>query len=393
MHTTAIIAEYNPFHKGHEYLIRKARESGATHVVIFMSGNYVQRGEPALFEKQIRARAAIDGGADLVIEIPVPYAVSTAERFAFGGVSLANGLGIVDTLTFGVETENLGSLLKIAEILETKDFYTAMRPYLDKGESFATAREYAVRDRLGSETAEVLHLPNNILGIEYLRQLIRSRSKIEPQVFRRIGEGYHSEQGGEYASASAFRHCWAVDPVAALELVSHESADRYVWAREEGAHLDYDRYHDVLLASLRRLEEADFARIPDLSEGIENRLFQSVRKATTYEELISIATTKRYASSRLRRLFLSAFLSVPTDLAKQTPPYLRVLAANNRGFEVLSESKKHATMPVSTSLMKLERLNDKCKAFTQVEARSTDLYNALLVHRKPCGTDYQIGME
>ena len=112
MHTTAIIAEYNPFHKGHEYLIRKARENGATHVVILMSGNYVQRGEPALFEKQVRARTAIDGGADLVIEIPVPYAVSTAERVAFGGVSLANGLGIVDTLTFGVETDDLGLYLR-----------------------------------------------------------------------------------------------------------------------------------------------------------------------------------------------------------------------------------------------------------------------------------------
>lgn len=387
-----IVAEYNPFHNGHAYLIQEARKAGATHIVAVMSGNFVQRGEPACMPKVVRANAAIAAGADLVLELPLPYAMATAERFAFGAISLLVSLGCVNMLAFGSECGNLKLLEEAAKAVSSPYCHTYTRHLLESGIPYAQARQEAVSLLYGPKIAEVLSDPNNILGVEYLRQLSQlPENSIRPFTIERQGPSHDSpDQQEGLSSASRLRELLAQEDFEQWESLVPEASMRiYQSAIQSGlAPFSLSRLENAVLAVLRRMEKTEFASLPDVSEeGLSNRLYDAVRQATSLEELYTLTKTKRYPLSRIRRLVWSAFLGVPSQLMQLSPPYIRVLSFNKKGAEILSLASQSAQLPLSHSLARLEAL-EECKPFTTLEARATDLYSLGLPSVPPCGTDY-----
>lgn len=397
MRITGIIAEYNPFHNGHHLLAQSARRAGADAVVAVMGGNWLQRGEPALFPKEVRARAALLSGVDLVLELPLSYAVAAAERFARGGVSLLLGLGCVDTLAFGSECGDLPALERCATALADPRLDGEIRRRLAQGFPYAAARQQGVAALFGEETAAPLSRPNDILAVQYLRELARLGGGLRSFTIPRQGAGHHSaapcpgaDGAPPTASASWIRgRLLAGEWEQAAPCLPAGSREVLKGALTQGHWADPARLELPLLAVLRRIGPDDFARLPDLSEGLEHRLAEAVRCSATLAELLDRAVTKRYPRARLRRILLAAYLGIPPDLGAAPPPYLRVLGMSPRGAQVLARAKGTASLPLSHSLARLERTGDRAAAFAALESRATDLYGLLCTARRPCGTDYQ----
>ena len=390
MVTAGVVAEYNPFHLGHHWHLQETRRRGVSHIVAVMSGCYVQRGEPALWDKWVRTRAALLGGADLIIELPLPYACATAERFAWGAASLLHALGVVDVISFGCEAGNEEQLRMCAKAIGDRRVLDAIPQELAGGITYAVARQRAAARFYGDQTAALLRQPNNILGAEYLLALERLGSAIDPLAIPRRGAA-HDGQGAEdgFASASFLRQLYlqgrqqeaaAFLPPAGKALLDQAYGDGLCWQPE--------LLERPLLTRLRSMSREEMAALPDLSEGLENRLYGAVRRSCTVNELLEELKTKRYSHARLRRLLMSAFLGIPKDFCRISPPYLRVLGFNERGLEILREAKKKASLPLSHSLAELERAGETAAAFAALEARSTDLYHLLPPSPRPCGLDY-----
>lgn len=393
MKIAGVIAEYNPFHNGHAYHLQQIRAMGATHIVAVMSGNFVQRGTPALADKQLRTRAILQGGVDLVIELPLPYACSTAERFACGAVTLLDAMGCVDTLCFGSENGSIEPLLKMADLLESPQMAEALEHYLQEGISFAAARQKAAASFVGEEAARMLSSPNNILGVEYLRRLSLLGSRIVPQTILRKGIGhdqYLSDlSSSRFASGSQIRKLitagqWEESshflPEYSLALLQN--------ACQRGKLTDRTRLELILLARLRCMSIEELRILPDISEGLEYRVNAAIRTACTYDDLLEQLKTRRYPTARLRRILISALLGLQADDCHTPPPYLRVLGMNSRGKEILAKIKSAGRLPVSTSPARLEETSEAASRFVQLEALSTDLYQLLFSRPGGCGKDY-----
>ena len=385
MKTAVIITEYNPFHRGHQWQIQQLREQGFTHVVSVMSGCFVQRGAPAIFHKSDRARMALQGGADLVIELPLPYACATAQRFAFGGVALADALGCADALCFGSECGDIDKLNAVVDALESPKLKAPLDQYLAQGMTFAKARTLAVADLTSPEIAALLEEPNNTLGIEYMLQLRQLNSSLEAVTIARKGASHHSTDAQDgFASASHIRSLLLnKQATAAHSLVSAETRETLQTLSPICAD---DR---ILLSRLRTLSKEQLRCLPDCSEGIENRLYQAIRDSVSVEEIWEKTKSKRYSHARIRRLCMNAFLGVEDGLHQQLPPYLRVLGFNERGRELLSLARKQAKLPVSGSLADLSKTSPLAAEFAALEAQSVDLYNLFEENLKLCGEDYR----
>ena len=388
---TGIIAEYNPFHKGHQLHIQTARQQGATHIAVVMSGNFVQRGAPALLSKHLRARAALESGADLVMELPLPYACATAQRFAYGGVATLQGLGCVDELFFGSESGNLEGLEKASQAIDDPRLGEALEPLLAQGMTFAEARQKAVSQLYGESVGALLGDPNDILGIEYLRQLRLQQSAIRPALMERVGPGHDSAAAsGFITSASQLRNLLAQGAIGvASNYMPKPSAE--ICRLSLASHVAPASFYPAeraILARLRTMSVEDLARLPDISEGLENRLYDAIRSATTLEELLTACKTKRYTLSRLRRILLSAFLGLEARHSQLPPPYIHVLGFTPAGKEILTAAKDTCTLPLSHSLAQLRDLGGDAETFARLEASSTDLYCLMLPHAAPCGLDY-----
>ncbi|MBO4339080.1 MAG: nucleotidyltransferase family protein [Clostridia bacterium] len=383
MRICGIVAEYNPFHNGHKYLIEKIRESGFDCIVAVMSGNFVQRGESAVIEKHLRANQALLNGVDLVIELPTPFAVSSAEKFALGSVGILDSLGVVDSLCFGSECGNIDVLEKIAD-LNTKGI---INKYLNDGITYAQAFEKLVENDLGSEYSSVLSNPNNILGIEYIKALNALKSDIKPFTVQRYGVSHDSDEPeGEYCSASYIRNninnnciCDYM-PDSAYEIIKKAVSDRI-------CPVSLSNNERQILSYLRRFDRDYFSSLPDISEGIENRLCSSVREACSLEELYTLVKTKRYTMARVKRLVLSAYLGITSDFSDSLPPYIKVLGFNDRGREVLKISKEKVKKPVLTLASEFYSADEMCKKFYELECRATDLYFTLTPEILPCGRE------
>lgn len=391
MTIAAIAAEYNPFHNGHAYHIAKTREAGATHIVAIMSGNFTQRGTPAFAEKRARVRSALAGGADLILELPLPYAMATAQRFAFGVAGIAEGMGCVDVLSFGSESGYLSILKAAANAVDSAPVCERMVQMLSTGMTFARARQQAVSELCGDEIAEMLGSPNDALAVEYIRQLKLLGSRIVPFAVMRNGARHDDIAAkGEMASASFLRalaHSGGALAVADfMPAASHAALEAAM--QESLAPFDEKKLQSMMLSVLRRMTAEELSRVPDLSEGLENRIYAAIRQACSVEEIYTLAKSKRYTAARIRRVVMSAFLGMESIYGDQKPPYIRVLGFNPRGREVLSRMKETATLPVSDSLAYLSRVNEVCAAFVELEARTTDLYLLGLPVIRPCGYDY-----
>lgn len=388
MPVCGIIAEFNPYHNGHQALIDAARKHGATQIVCVMSGNFVQRGSIAIADKHIRAKAALQCGADLILELPLAYAMSTAQHFAKGAVFLLNALGCVDMLAFGSECGSSADLRRVANAIDDDEVTASMRERLRDGLTFAKARELAVEQVYGADTAALLRAPNNILGIEYLRQMSLQGMTAEAFTMKRIGAEHHGDTASNgFASASYLRD--HADAATLAAFVPAQAAAVYADAVAQGLFpADQTKLETAMLSHLRRMRVEELARLPDISEGLEHRMYAAIREAVTLDGLMQSLKTKRYTMARVRRLILSAFLGLRATDGEISPPYVRVLGFNAAGQNLLGRIKKSCVLPVSASLAELRAHGGACAQFAQMEEIATNLYGLSLPVPLPCGCEY-----
>ncbi len=382
MRAVGIISEYNPFHEGHLYHIRRTREAFGKKcaIVAVMSGNFVQRGELAVFSKHSRAEAAVSApnAVDLVLELPVPYAIASAERFARVGVELIDATGVCEAISFGSECGDLDALRGLARALCSDEFEAKLREKLQNhsGESFATIRQRAARELKGVN-AELLSTPNNTLAIEYLRAIERSGSALGAFTVRREGAEHDADYtDGGYASAAHIRSLMQSGAAySSMKYLPDGAVEVFIREMARGAGPVVAPAADAMIMSaLRRLKAADFARLADVSEGLEHRLVKSIAEAKTVAEAADRAKTKRYAHSRIRRIYMAAFLGIDAGLTASKPQYLRVLAASARGRTLLAEMKKTAKLPILTKPADVKKLGDDARRLFEAEALAGDLY-------------------
>lgn len=377
--TAGIIIEYNPMHSGHLYLLEQVRAHlGAdTAVICAMSGNFVQRGDFALLRKHARARAAVASGVDLVLEIPLPWAAAPAERFADGGVQVLASTGMVDCLAFGSECGDAAALRQVAAALLSWEFSPLLQRELTAGDSFAAARQRAVSDMLGPEAGALLASPNNILGIEYCKALLRQKRTMDVWTVSRQGTPHDGTLcTGDHPSASALRALLTGgEREQALALMPPAMRQAYLEEEAAGrAPVRASVCERAILARLRNMREADFAALDPGREGLCNRLYEASRTAVGVEELLRTAKTRRYPYARLRRMVLWAYLGLTPAMLPEQVPYLRVLAANARGRELLRRMRHTASLPVLTKPADVRRFSVQAQRLLELEARSTDLY-------------------
>ena len=371
-----IIAEYNPFHTGHEYHIARSRELlGADSTVIcVMSGDFVQRGEAALYSKFARAEAACRCGADLVIELPLPWALSSAEGFARGAVGLLGALGATH-LSFGSECGDVQRLERIAENLIDPAVNAEISRELNENanNSYASARQTVLARRLGDE-AKLIEQPNNILAVEYLKAIAEQRLDITPMTVQRIGSGHDMTGDIGPKSASELRRM----------ILSGEKVDNYiptnaldVYSREESLGrqaMSRDFHETAILSRLRMFGENYYNSLPDSGGGLGSRLYKAAHEEATLDGILAAVKTKRYALSRIRRMCLCAALGVKKGAADGTPPYARVLAANSRGCEYLRVLSKDPTIPVITKPAAARTLSAEREQVFELGAAAYELY-------------------
>ena len=368
MDVAGIVAEYNPFHGGHAYHIAQTRRAlGQCAVAAMMSGNFVQRGACAIFDKWTRARAALEGGADLVLELPTVYAMSSAEGFAKGAVGLLAAMGVVTHLSFGSECGDANALRRVAACLDSAPYQAELRRLLDGGSPFAVCRQAAVEALLGRDAAVLLARPNNNLGVEYIRALDALGSPIRPVSIFRAGAGHDGGGHPNYPSASFVRGQILSGALPADNPASLTYCERAVLAR------------------LRVMTAEDWALLPDsgIPEGLPQRLVRAAEQASGLEDFYALAKTKRYAHARIRRLALWAFLGLRERDRPAHPPYLRVLGANGTGRALLREMKARAALPVIT-----KPAHGKGLLLLELEARCTDLYQLCRETPGPCGLEW-----
>ncbi len=379
MKICGVVAEYNPFHRGHAFQFRQIRRllGSDTAIVCCMSGDYVQRGEPAVMSKWARAESAVRCGADLVVELPSPWALQSAEGFARASVGLLAALGCATDLAFGAECPNVDRLQRLAALLLEHETAAATLLELRQGIPYAAARERALYKQVQQEAA-LLRQPNNILAVEYCKALQTLGGGIRPHALARRGPD-HDRQGEEegFCSASQLRSLLAEGKLnEALALLPPES--RRVLAREAAAGRApalASRGDRGAMARLWRLSPAELADLPGASEGLENRLYQAVQQSHTVMEVCDRAKTKRYAHSRLRRMVLCAYLGVSAEESAGLPPYLNLLAFSQRGRAVLSQCRKTASLPLITKPAHSRKLGPEAQAVFAREALRSRLHS------------------
>lgn len=370
MNICATIAEFNPFHNGHSYLINAVKHDFDATIAI-MSGNFVQRGAPSVYDKFSRARAAVLNGVDLVIELPLIYALSSAETFALGAVKTLNAVNCVNTLFFGSETGNIASLQEIAALSlnESDSFKASLRSHLSSGLSYpkALGKVYA---SYGFDE-ELVSSPNNILGIEYIKALIRTKSDIKPLTFKRYGAAHDSfVASNSIASASHIR-----------SLIEKGSfTHNFMPSFPYPAPIFEKHFSDIIIYALKSTSFEELVSIPDCSPELASR-FLTASNATDVSDIIDYVKAKNFTESRIRRILWNLVLKnniSPTS----DPTYIRVLAQSKRGSEVISHMKKSSLLPVVQKSVELK----KDKIFL-MESKATNIYNIAAHH--PSGEDFR----
>jgi predicted nucleotidyltransferase len=364
---TGIICEYNPLHLGHKKQMEKIRQlRGAdSGIVCLMSGNFVQRGAPAILDKSLRAKAAVLAGADLVLEMPTTVSLSSAEGFAAGGVSILSSF--CDALCFGAEDASKAALMEAAKVLLDPGFSEALRAQLDKGLSFPAARQAALT-AMGIN-GELVSQPNNILAVEYCKAILRQNCAMEPLPITRCGSYHDTLPNPENPSATALRQL----------LQKGESWQSYV-PREavccfEGAPLHtVESGERAILYRLRSMTDQEFEALPYGSEGLWRKLMHAARKEATLEDILTAVKSKRYTRTRLDRMVMCAFLGITLQDLMEKPPYVRVLAFNDRGREILNLARQTGEFPNAGQQME--------HPYQNLENRWEDYY-ALFSREKP----------
>lgn len=366
MEITGIICEYNPFHSGHYKQLSMIRDNNPNSAIVcLVSGNFVQRGMPAIFDKEIRAKAALFCGADLVLELPVTAALSSAEGFASEGVRILSGF--CDYLSFGSENPDIDILLGTAAALLSPDFSQHLKNHLAERISFPAARQKAL-ENMGLD-GSIVKTPNNILAIEYCKAILSQNAKIKPQPILRQGDFHAETPDVENPSATSLRLllekgeiCDSFVPKDIVNLYSN--ANIHAISNAERA----------ILYCLRTMTDADYSALPYGSEGLWRKLMKNARTLSSLEEIIVATKSKRYTRTRIDRMIMCAFLGLTQADMLSPAPYCRVLALNDRGREVLLNARNSGVFP---------NIGEKIDhPYQQIENRCDDLYG-LFASKQP----------
>ncbi len=373
-----IIAEYNPFHNGHLYQLHKVRkENKNTKIVVCMSSSFVQRGEPAVIDKWSRAKFAVEHGADLVLELPALFSTQNGEIFAKGGVGILGSF--IDALSFGAE-DDINVLSEINEKIKNNLDNDAVKSYLNSGYSLPVAKEMAM-DFLTDEEKNILRTPNNILAMSYLNARDEMGFTFDLMSHSRKNVGYHESYNGNFASATYLRQVIKEDVSTAKNFVP---ASVYNVLNTSKCNL-LENYFEIFKYKLIK-ESDELKKVTDYEHGMENRFLNYI-DAESFEDFINLCSTKRYSKARIRRAALSFILDLDKELIFDSigVPYLRVLASNDTGFDIIREMKK--THMVIDKFSKIDELEDeKIKAIAKKEVSATDLYN--IFYNKKIGEDF-----
>lgn len=378
MVVSGVVCEYNPFHNGHKYMLDGMRKGGATHIIGIMSGNFVQRGEAAVCDKYLRAEMAVRNGADLIIELPLPYAVGTAETFARGSVGILDKLNCVDSLYFGSES-SIDELKNCLDVSETEGFGNKIKSLLDEGLSYPTAFSKAMNN-------PVADTPNNILALEYMKQLRTLESKITPHAILRMGAQHDSNEAvGGFLSASAIRA-----KIRLSEDVNGFAPENVIESLKEAMKngeipSDMSRIEIAILSKLRSMTTEELAGIADVNEGLEYRLEKAISHATSITELYELTKTRRYTNAKIRRIILCAFLGVTKEMQSRTPEYINVLACNEKGIEIIRRIKESSDITVITKHSESENLSQADKAFYGFTDKCDDQFALTIPIIRKCG--------
>ncbi len=389
MKVLGIISEYNPLHSGHVYHIEASREkTSATHTICVMSGQFVQRGEPAIVDKWARTRMALHAGIDLVIELPVVVSCATAEIFAFGAVRTLQQTGIVDFLSFGSEQGELGSLWRIASVLheEPYEFTQLLKQFLNEGFSFPVSREKALNLYLRKLPANIMDQSNNILAVEYLKALKHLSSSIQPVTIKRQGSTYNDEKiVSSFSSASAIRNFISNnlalhEPTMSNNLQS-STVDTLNECFDKGRGPVFsEHFSKIIIHLLRSIEPEALKQVPDVNEGLENRLVSYAMQTGTLKDLVEAVTTSRYPSTRIKRITTNLLWGITkTQLKKiiedENCGYLRVLGFNNKGLELLQKMNSSASVPMIVKVSEYRKqLSGLAKDMFEYDIRASNAY-------------------
>ncbi|MCH5303716.1 MAG: nucleotidyltransferase [Ruminococcus sp.] len=380
MRTNAIICEYNPFHNGHKYQIENIKKHSDNAITAIMSGSFTQRGDIAIIDKFKRAEVAIKNGVDLVVELPTVYACSSANCFAKAGVRIAGAIGCTDELCFSVEDYNPELLIEVAEKFEEEDFNEEIKLNMQNGDYYPQAVEKAFKKLYSNELSDIVTKPNNILAIEYLKAL--KGTDIKPYIIERVGIGHDSSECTEnMASASNIRKM----------ILKGEKTESFIPkpTPDFSYPADIKRLEKIILYKLRTMTANDFAELSDVSEGLENRILNSVRNSNSVEEIIDDIKTKRYTHARIRRIIIGALLNIKADMPKRNVPYLRVLAFNEKGEKLLSEIKKSGNLPLITNVSDgYKSLDENAREIFDIDLLASDIYSLATDKISKCREDF-----
>ncbi|WFD09077.1 nucleotidyltransferase [Tepidibacter hydrothermalis] len=397
MKVLGLIVEYNPFHNGHmHHLLESKKRSGATHTVAIMSGHFLQRGEPALFDKWTRAKAAVEAGVDLVIELPTLFATQSAEFFSHGAIATLNSTNSIDSICFGSEIGDIDVLYQISHILvdEPLEFKNHLKYHLNEGLLFPTARakalfKYISNNKILNITEdslyEVLNSSNNILGIEYIKSIIKLKSSIKPYTIKRIQSEYNSTDiNSSICSATAIRK--SLKSSKNLEDLINVVPNTTYNLMNTQIHNNFDpvfddQFYDILIGTILR-EEKNINKYFDVNEGIENKIISSIMKTASLDELLMSVKSKRYTMTKIKRILTNTLLSITKeDVVKakniNNIPYIRLLAFNDKGREIIKNIKKNSDVTIINKLSSINVKDENLNLFLNYDIRSTNLYNLM----------------
>ncbi|MEJ8733161.1 nucleotidyltransferase [Mediterraneibacter sp. ICN-202921] len=412
MKIVGLITEYNPFHNGHRYHIEEAKKvTGADAAVVIMSGDYVQRGIPAIMPKRLRAKMALKCGASAVFELPVCYATGSAELFAYGAVSFLNSLNIVDCLCFGSECDDLNSLIRIAHILseEPPAYRQALQASLKRGNSFPAARQEALFSYTGlQKEASLLNDPNNILGIEYLKALIKTKSSICPYTIKRQDSHYHDTALTDgYSSASAIRSLLAYSSASIHTSHYGETFDNTAFSNILGQLenqvpscclellKDYHRvlypvyqndFSLILKYKLLNKNSMEFLRYMDVSEELSNRICANLNNFFNYKQFCELLKTREVTQTRINRALLHIMLGIKKENVKGTAVlgghlYARLLGFRRDKEKLLSLISEHSKLPLLIRSADAETLSETAKKMLTQDILASNLYTSVITDK------------
>lgn len=378
MKSTGIVVEYNPFHNGHKYHLKKAKEQGEV-VIAVMSGDFVQRGEPAFLNRWERGETALMEGVDIIAELPIFYSCQSAEIFARGAVGILERLG-ADKIVFGSESSDIEKLKKIISLEKNEEFLEGLQKNLKNGDSYPTAYNKETIKFLGEEYTVK---SNDILGIEYIRALDFWKSTIEPAALKREGAEYHSHKSeGNIASASGIRKMFEnnISFEEIKKFVPEKSGEILFKAVEEGRTADISKFYNLIRYAVLAGRET-MKDIQDMETGFDNRLYEAALVCENYNDFLNRIITKRFTIGRVQRVLIHVLLGITKEITedvKKRVPYVRIMGFSQKGREYLKNLEKESDIKIITGFKNIQKiLSEKERKLLELNERAGKIYNII----------------